>query len=682
MTISVRVTVRQDQDTLNVVWTPTSNAARTMPLSAPGRATGRVTVTSRTGLHFRVVPKETRPAGGNWLQLSPDGQLQTNTTIDVAVNAAGLSGGSYQTTLDFIDTNNFPLATLVVTLDVTGPTLIATPPALYVTAVSNARIPDRTITLTSSNPATPVVVQNIDDDRVPWVTVSRSLPSGSGNTAATPGTLTLSFNTANLREGEYTDTIRIVSNATNNPLTIPVTLNISAAPVQTISHITYGGPWQTTIMLVNMDTQPAGYTLNFWSETGTPLMVPLAEGSTTGTIPVGGRATIQTGGTARDIVNGWAEVASDQRIGGTAIFRVTDQNQEAAVPLLTSPNSRVRVPFDTGGGLAIGIALVNPSQTTATPVTMIMRDQQGNSLPMTITDYQGAFSPTAVTSLLLQPRAHRAFNARPLNAAGPVSGTIEFSSPSVAIYALGVRSVNDKAFTSINAAVPQPGAVKTVSHVTYGGPWQTTLILVNTGTQEAQYTVNFWGDNGTPLAVPLAQGSTSGTIPVGGRATIQTGGTARDTVNGWAEVVSEQQVGGTAIFRVTDQNQEAAVPLLSSGGSKVQVPFDTLSGVAIGIALVNPSQTTANQVNVQMRDQQGNRLPMTITNSQGAFSTTDVSSLTLPPHSHMAFNARPLNATGPVSGVIEFTSLGGPIYALGVRSVGNQAFTSIEALAQ
>ena len=325
---------------------------------------------------------------------------------------------------------------------------------------------------------------------------------------------------------------------------------------------------------------------------------------------------------------------------------------------------------------------MNPSQSTTSVINMTMRDQQGNSIPMTITDAQGAFSSTATDSLTLPAHSHRAFNAKPLTASGPVSGVIEFDSLSTPIYALGVRSVNSHAFTSISASTPQPAATKTVSHITDGGAWQTTIILVNTDIQPAQYTVNFWGENGAPLSMPLALGSPTGTIPVGGRVTIQTADTAQGITQGWAEVVSKQQIGGTAIFRVTDQNQEAAVPLLTSGGSRVQIPFDTGGGFAIGIALVNPSQATTAQISMTMRDLQGNSIPMTITDTQGTFSSTAVSSLTLAPHSHRAFNARPLNGAGPVSGVIEFNSPGAPIYCLGVRSVGNQAFTSIQALDQ
>jgi hypothetical protein len=669
-------------DSLKIDWTPVSQAAQTMGLSTPSKTTGKVTVSSQSGspLYYTAAATVITPPGGSWLQVSPMGQQQTSSNINVSLNTAGLSG-SYQGKIDFIDTSNTVEVTLFVTVEATGATLIATPSSVTISSPVNSTIPDRSISLTSSNPATPITLLSLSDDGAPWVMVSGSGTSAGGNTV-TPGTLNLSFNTANLAAGQYNNTIRVDSNATNNPLTVPVTLNISGPTVQTISHITYGGPWQTTIILVNMDRQAANYTVNFWGENGTPLTVPLALGSATGPIPVAGRVTLQTGGTAADITNGWAEVVSGQQIGGTAIFRVTDQNQEAAVPLLTSGGSTAQVPFDTGGGLAIGIALVNPSQSTAAPLNMTMRDLQGNILPMTITDTQGTFSPTAVSSLTLPPHTHRAFNAKPLNATGQVSGVIQFDAPTTPIYALGVRSVNNQAFTSINAAFPQPPATKTVSHVTYGGPWQTTIILVNMDSQPAQYTVNFWSETGAALGVPLAAGATSGTIPVGGRATIQTGGASPNITNGWAEVVSPQQIGGTAIFRVTDQNQEAAVPLLASGGSKVLVPFDTGAGFAIGIALVNPSQTTTAQITVTMRDQQGVPLAMTITDSQGAFSPTAINSLTLPPHSHLAFNAKPLASSGQVSGVIEFNSPGAPVYALGIRSVGSHAFTSIQALAQ
>jgi len=42
-----------------------------------------------------------------------------------------------------------------------------------------------------------------------------------------------------------------------------------------------------------------------------------------------------------------AEVISSQAIGGTAVFRDQNLKQEAAVPLQTTANSLLKLPFET-----------------------------------------------------------------------------------------------------------------------------------------------------------------------------------------------------------------------------------------------------------------------------------------------------------------------------------------------
>jgi hypothetical protein len=76
----------------------------------------------------------------------------------------------------------------------------------------------------------------------------------------------------------------------------------------------------------------------------------------------------------------------------------------------------VVIPFDSGGQVAIGVALANASQVADAQIAMTMRDEQGRTIPMTITDPQGGYSKTAVTSMTLAKHSHRAFKAQPLNA--------------------------------------------------------------------------------------------------------------------------------------------------------------------------------------------------------------------------------------------------------------------------
>jgi hypothetical protein len=247
-------------------------------------------------------------------------------------------------------------------------------------------------------------------------------------------------------------------------------------------------------------------------------------------------------------------------------------------------------------------------------------------------------------------------------------GVLEISSTTGQIFALGIRG-NNGAFTSIEALSPQDPRTKVISHIANGARWKTTIVLVNTDSVPLQFTVNFLKDDGTPLTVTLVDGRSLtqvvDAIPVGGSRTIETDGMASTLSTGWAEVLSAQSIGGTAIFRDQTLRQEAAVPLLSSGGTRLLLPFDR--GLDLGVALANASLT------------QDAGITRTLRNEQGQMISAD--SVSAPRRSHTAFvltnpSARPEDQRG----VVEFTS-GVEFFSLGIR--GNSGvFTSIRALSK
>jgi hypothetical protein len=343
------------------------------------------------------------------------------------------------------------------------------------------------------------------------------------------------------------------------------------------SHLADGGGWQTSITLVNLDLVPAAFIVKFWGDNGTPL-APSPAGSgqlstVSGMIAVGGSRTIQSDGSPPATSMGWAQVSSAQAIGGTAIFRSTATGQEAAVPLLNNGSTRLLFPFDNNSGLTTGIALAAPAGSAGGLLTL--RNQQGQTI--------SAEPPISVPA-----NGHAAF-LLPARSTQPqdLRGVAEFTSSNAPIFGLGIRS-NQGAFTSVDAVMPEKPSTKTITHIADGGSWKTTIILVNSDTAPASFTLNCWKDDGTALPV-LPDGSgrqaaMTGTIPAGGTQTIETSGLGADVVTGWAEVLSGQPVGGTAIFRLQSNGQEAAVPLLSSGGRRVVLPFERGPGLALGIA--------------------------------------------------------------------------------------------------
>jgi len=206
-----------------------------------------------------------------------------------------------------------------------------------------------------------------------------------------------------------------------------------------------------------------------------------------------------------------------------------------------------------------------------------------------------------------------------------------------------------------------------------------SVLLVNADTHRASYQLNFHKEaDGSPLVLPLVkfgpQSSVSGTLAPGQLAVIQTDGSGSALVEGWAELVTSDAIGGTGIFtyRGTGGGQEAAVPLNSAGGMHLFFPFDETSGTVVfatGIALVNPGATQAS-------------VTATFTDDSGKVIPTTTSQITLNAGAHKAFVLTSPQYFPEVSGkrgVVQFKS-NVPINGLGIRFNGT-AFTSIDAIA-
>ena len=212
-----------------------------------------------------------------------------------------------------------------------------------------------------------------------------------------------------------------------------------------------------------------------------------------------------------------------------------------------------------------------------------------------------------------------------------------------------------------------------------GGQWSTTILLVNADMHTASYQLNFHQElDGSPLVLPLlsygSRSSVTGKIAPGQLAVIQTEGSGSALVEGWAELVTSDAIGGTGIFTdrgATGSRQEAAVPLNSTGGTQLFIPFDETFGsvvFATGIALANPGTSQAN-VAVRFIDDSGNTIP------------TATNQITLNPGAHKAFVLTWPQYFPEVNGkrgAVEFKS-NVPIYGLGIRFNGT-AFTSISAI--
>jgi hypothetical protein len=248
---------------------------------------------------------------------------------------------------------------------------------------------------------------------------------------------------------------------------------------------------------------------------------------------------------------------------------------------------------------------------------------------------------------------------------------------------LGLRFTSpNNALTTIPALANVGSGGGSIAHFASGGDgWQTTFVLVNTGTSAAPATLSFFNDQtGAPLSLPLSfpqtgDGTTTlatsytKTLSAGASLVIISSG-APQLLTGSAQLTTAGQVSGFVIFR--HNGQEAVVPLESRNANAYVIVFDNTNRSATGIAL---NAVSAGQVNI----------PVTVRDDKGATIATDT--ITLAANGHYAFtlgrDRYPAAAT--IRGTIEFDKPAeAQIGALGIRipAVAAHTYTTLPALAK
>lgn len=607
--------------------------------------------------------------GGSWLIVSPNGGT-TPSTLSVAVSGASLAAGIYTGSIGISsgDVGSDPV-TIPVTLTVTSPGLTLTPPSISLFATPGSVTPvTQQFSVAAGGATAAFTVVATTQSGGGWLTVS-------ANSGTAPASLTITGNPSGLSAGTYTGTITVTAPGVNNsPQTLPVTFTIATAPPagrQLLAQIADGAGWKSTITLVNLDRDPAPFTLSFRAGDGTPLRVPVDGSpgrleSIQDVIPVGGSRIIQTLGTDGTLSQGWADMTSTKLISGLAVFRQTvtgRPDQEAAV-LATSPVSRFLLPYDNTQGFVSSMALVNTNATQSRGTTITPRDEAGVALPG--------------NTINLPPLGHNAFvmSERIPSIAGR-RGVADFSSSGSDFSALGLRFNPGGSFTSLPVLTPTTGvppATQVISQIADGSAWKSTITLVNLDAVPAAFTLRFWRQNGTALLMPLAGApaadTITGTIPVGGTRIIETAGGNTDLVQGWAELSATANVGGLAVFRqrVNNNDQEAAVSLTATS-TRFTMPFDNLNSFVTAMAIVNSSATLGATINVTFRDENGQQI--------------GTGTISLPGRGYSPFA---LTDQFPIirnrRGVAEFSSPGTQITGLGLRFNPGGAFTSFPVLPQ
>jgi len=205
-----------------------------------------------------------------------------------------------------------------------------------------------------------------------------------------------------------------------------------------------------------------------------------------------------------------------------------------------------------------------------------------------------------------------------------------------------------------------------LAHAADGNTFKTTVLLTNTGSVAAPYTLRFNDDRGNlpSTRFELETGSLTGVIPAGTSVTIRTAGLGPATVNGWAELTAPASVGGSIIYSQKNPNlpsvQEGTATIGTAASQHFFLPFDNTDKAATGVALTNPGGVAANNIHVTYRYSDG---------------TTEASSLpALASRNHRTFAP----SVPGKKGVAEVTS-DAPLLTVVFRANSTGAFTALDA---
>jgi hypothetical protein len=601
---------------------------------------------------YQIVHPPGTPSG--WLTAQPTG-TRTIARVNLTADTRNLPTGLNAANVVFYNSRTLEATRIEVRVNVVATNLIADPSTLTLVFETGA---SGRVGVSTNGPALDFQA-SVDK---PWVSVSPA--GGSVSSTAVPLTVTL---LATMPSGAQTATLTITAGG----ITATVLINASRGPGQqtqrriVVPQIADGGDWKTTVVVISNDTLAAQFTLRFYRATGEPLALPVTgRGMTTevaGTVPAGGFDVIETDGTAGALVDGWAEIATQNRLAGYAIFRSRSarQDSEGVVPIPSVAGRRLLIPFDNAGGFATSVAVANADAAACASGVARFNDENGQRI--------------LETPFALAARNRRAFElAREYTATANRRGVAEFSCANVDLYLVGFRFNPDGAFTSIDPVDPSSDSGagrRIVPQIADGDGWKTTMIVDNLDAVEAQVTISFFTRNGAPLNLPGIGSQVSRRIPAGGVTTMETGGVSAALEQGWAEIASAQKVAGTAVFRqrLPASFSEGAAPLPAAGGRRLLLYFDNTAAFDTAVAIANP-ENTQTVVSARFLDAAGAQF--------------GGGPLTVAARGREAFQLKGMfTATAGRRGLIELISSSADVYVVVLRFNPRFSFTSLTPVA-
>jgi len=159
------------------------------------------------------------------------------------------------------------------------------------------------------------------------------------------------------------------------------------------------------------------------------------------------------------------------------------------------------------------------------------------------------------------------------------------------------------------------------------GGWQTTFTFIHAriSSAPAQVVLEFFDDNGRPLALDFGGGRVSSlnlTVPASGIQRVRSRMTSAETVTGWAWARASLPVQGTVAFRQFFSGRP--VVELTAHSTLPTLRYLSPANPQLGIALANPYADTWRTVALELREASGNLV--------------GTRSVSLPPLGHQAFS--------------------------------------------
>jgi hypothetical protein len=270
-------------------------------------------------------------------------------------------------------------------------------------------------------------------------------------------------------------------------------------------HLADGGGYRTGLILLNTSTDLEAGTVEIFDDTGAPLPLREAGGSTASSfpysIPAGGTFVFQSDGSSIEPRVGWVRLTA--HVGrtpvGAGIFSYSPAGilvTESGIPS-AAPTTLARIYVDKSGGHDTGLAIANPA---ASEGRIILQPFETNgSTP--------AGDGDAV--LTIPSNGHSAKFVSQLIGGLPAgfTGVLQIASTTPFV-ALTLRSLSNTrgdflltTFPIADANQPAPTPI-VFPQIADGGGYGTQFIFISPS-GSATITVNIMGDDGSPLNLPV-----------------------------------------------------------------------------------------------------------------------------------------------------------------------------------